>query len=140
MTDRKAKAKWEGPLRDGKGVIKFANYEGPYTYQSRFEEGKGINPEQLIAAAHAGCFTMAFNSALEKAGFLPEKVETEAFVTLGKIDGANRITQIHLVTEAKVPGIGDEEFLRLAKGAKLGCPISAALAAVPSITLDAKLV
>ncbi|MGB4595515.1 MAG: OsmC family peroxiredoxin, partial [Anaerolineaceae bacterium] len=137
MADRKAKAKWEGTLREGKGVIKFADYEGPYTYQSRFEEGKGINPEQLIAAAHAGCFTMAFNSALEKAGFLAEEVETEAFVTLGKIGDANRITKIHLVTEAKVSGISEEEFLQLAEGAKVGCPISAALAAVPSITLDA---
>jgi osmotically inducible protein OsmC len=139
MTERKAKAKWEGTLREGKGIIKFADYQGPYTYQSRFEEGKGINPEQLIAAAHSGCFTMALNSALEKAGFPADVVETEAFVTLGKIDGANRITEIHLVTVAKVAGIGEEEFARLAEAAKVGCPISAALAAVPSITLDAQL-
>jgi hypothetical protein len=80
MTERKAKAKWEGTLREGKGIIKFADYQGPYTYQSRFEEGKGINPEQLIAAAHSGCFTMALNSALEKAGFPADVVETEALM------------------------------------------------------------
>lgn len=139
MAERKAKANWEGTLKEGKGVMKFANFEGPFTYQSRFEEEKGTNPEQLIAAAHAGCYSMDLSSRLEKAGFPAEEVETVAYVTLGRIDGAARITKIHLVCEVKVPGISEEEFARIAEATKLGCPISAALAAVPSITLDAKL-
>ena len=139
MAERKAKAKWQGTIKEGQGVMKFADYEGPFTWMSRFEDGKGTNPEQLIAAAHAGCFSMALGSRLEKAGFPAEEVETEAFVTMGKIDGANRITRIDLVTRGKVKGISEEEFVRLAEDAKVNCPISAALAAVPSITLNARL-
>lgn len=139
MAERKAKAKWEGTLKAGKGVMKFANYEGPFTFQSRFEEGTGTNPESLIGAAHAGCFSMALSGSLEKAGFPAEEIETEAFVTLGNIDGAARITKIRLVCEAKVPGISAEEFARIAEATKSDCPVSAALAAVPSIVLEAKL-
>lgn len=140
MAERKAKAKWMGTLKQGKGEMQFADYNGPFTFLSRFEDGKGTNPEQLIAAAHAGCFSMALSAELEKAGFPAEKVETEAFVTLGKIGDAPRITKIHLVCEASVPGISAKEFASISEGAKVGCPISAALAAVPSITLDAKLI
>jgi osmotically inducible protein OsmC len=119
--------------------MKFANFEGPFTYQSRFEEAKGTNPEQLIAAAHAGCYSMALSAALEKAGYPAEEVKTESYVTLGMVDGAPRITKIRLECEAKVPGISAEEFGCIAEETKMGCPVSAALAAVPSITLEAKL-
>jgi len=139
MAERKAKAKWQGTIKEGRGEMKFADYEGPFTWMSRFEDGKGTNPEQLIGAAHAGCFSMALASRLEKAGFAAEEVETEAYVTLGKIEGASRITRIHLVTRGKVEGISEDAFRLLAEDAKLNCPISAALAAVPSITLEAKL-
>jgi lipoyl-dependent peroxiredoxin len=115
-------------------------YEGAFSFSSRFEEGVGTNPEELIAAAHAGCFSMALSSGLGKAGFTPTRIATVAQVTLGQIDGKSRITQIHLQTEASVPGISAADFQKIAEETKTGCPISAALAAVPSITLDAKLV
>lgn len=139
MAERYAKAKWAGDLKKGKGVMKFADYIGPYTWSSRFEEAEGTNPEELLGAAHAGCFSMALASGLGKAGFPPKQIETEAHVSQGRVDGEARIIAIHLVTEAKVPSISAEEFARVAEAAKIGCPLSVALAAVPSITLDAKL-
>ncbi len=140
MPARKAEAQWEGNLLEGKGKIKFGSYEAPYSFASRFEDGNGTNPEELIAAAHAGCFTMAFSSHLAKAGHTATKVHTTATVHIQKVGDGFEITKIDLVCEAQVPGIENAEFQDLAKGAKIGCPVSRALAAVSEITLDAKLV
>jgi osmotically inducible protein OsmC len=115
-------------------------YEGPYSFQSRFQEGDGTNPEELIAAAHAGCFSMAFSGGLGAAGHVPESVETEATVHLEKDDPGFTIARIELRTRAKVPGIDPEEFQRQAEAAKAGCPVSRALAGVDSIELEAELV
>ncbi len=141
MAVRKAEAVWHGDLRGGRGTMKFGGgaFEGQYSFSSRFEEGAGTNPEELIGAAHAGCFSMAFANELAKAGFTPDHVQTVANVYLGRTDAGFRITRIHLECEAQVPGIGDEQFQQIAEGAKKGCPVSQALAAT-EITLDAKLV
>lgn len=114
-------------------------YEGQYSFSSRFEEGQGTNPEELIAAAHAGCFSMALSGDLGRAGYDPKQVQTTAKVHLTKGDGGFRITRIHLETEAEVPGIDEDTFQEVAEGAKKGCPVSQALAAVDEITLDARL-
>lgn len=137
---QKAHASWEGVFKEGKGKMNFTGYEGPFTYKTRFEEEHGTNPEQLIGAALAGCFSMALSANLEKAGFANEKIETDAAVTLRQVDGHPRITKIDLTTKAKVPGISEEKFHEIASAVKESCPISAALAAVPEITLDASLV
>ena len=139
MAERHARSIWEGTLREGSGTMKFGAFEGPYSFSSRFDEGQGFNPEELIGAAHAGCYSMALSGALVKEGFNPERIETGARVTLGTVDGKARITNIHLETIAKVPGISEEKFLELAEATKTGCPVSAALAAT-NITLDAKLI
>lgn len=141
MNVRHAEAVWNGSLRDGKGTMKLGSgaYEGAYSYASRFEEAKGTNPEELIGAAHAGCFSMAFSADLGKAGFTPEMVHTRAEVTLDRVDGKSRITKIHLDMDAKVPGISPEKFKEIAEGAKQGCPVSAALSGV-QISLAARLV
>jgi osmotically inducible protein OsmC len=139
MAVRKAQADWKGGLKDGSGVMKFPGYTGPFTWSSRFEEAAGTNPESLLGAAHAGCYTMALSGDLGKAGFPPTSVSTEATVTLGRIDGKARILNIHLETEAVVPGINEEQFQQIAEGTRTGCPVSVALAAV-EITLSAKLV
>ena len=141
MAVRTADAVWEGTLKEGKGKMKFGGgaFEGNYSYSSRFESGPGTNPEELLGAAHAGCFSMALSSGLVKAGFTPTRIQTTARVTLGSIEGKTRITGIALETEASVPGIGEEQFQEIALATKEGCPVSAALAAVP-ITLVAKLV
>jgi osmotically inducible protein OsmC len=142
MPDRKASAVWQGTLKEGNGTMKMTSgaYEGPYSFASRFEEGKGTNPEELIAAAHAGCFSMALSGQLNNNGFTPDRIETTANVHMEKTDAGNTITRIDLVTQAKVPGIDDAKFQELAQNAKKGCPISRALGAVNEITLDAKLV
>jgi lipoyl-dependent peroxiredoxin len=142
MPDRKANAIWEGTLKEGKGTMKMASqsYEGPYTWHSRFEEAAGTNPEELIAAAHAGCFSMAFSGKLTDNGFPPTKIETTANVHMEKTDAGNTITRIDLMTQASVPNIDDAKFQELAQLAKKTCPISRALGAVNEITLDAKLV
>lgn len=114
-------------------------YEGEYSFSSRFEEGEGTNPEELIAAAHAGCFSMALAGELGRAGYNPRQVQTTAKVHLTKGDSGFRITRIHLETEAEVPGIDDDAFQKAAEGAKKGCPVSQALAAVDEITMDARL-
>jgi osmotically inducible protein OsmC len=114
-------------------------YEGPYSFQSRFEEGDGTNPEELIAAAHAGCFSMALSGELGKHGHEVESIETEATVHIDKVDGGFAIKRIELRTRASVPGIDDADFQQYAKAAKEGCPVSQALAAVESIELDAQL-
>jgi osmotically inducible protein OsmC len=115
------------------------SYEGPYSFQSRFEEGDGTNPEELIAAAHAGCFSMALSGELGRAGHDPESVETTATVHIEKADPGFKITRIELDTEARVPGIDDADFQKAAEAAKEGCPVSQALAAVGEISLHARL-
>ena len=141
MPARTANARWEGGLKDGKGNMRLGGgaFEGQYSFSSRFEEGVGTNPEELIAAAHAGCFSMAFSAGLEKAGFSPNSVETEAKVHLSPADGGGfRISRIDLVTNADVPGIEEGAFQQAAQAAKEGCPVSKALAAV-EITVNATL-
>jgi lipoyl-dependent peroxiredoxin len=139
MATRNAEATWEGSLREGHGVMKFGTFEGPFTWSSRFEEEKGSNPEELVGAALAGCFSMALSGDLGKAGFNPKHISTSATVYLERVEGKARITKIHLETKAELPGIDKAAFLKIAEGTKLGCPVSAALASV-EITLDAHLV
>lgn len=141
MPVRSANAVWEGGLKDGAGHLALGSgaFEGRYSFGSRFEEAGGTNPEELIGAAHAGCFSMALSAALGRAGFSPKRIATAAKVHLEKVGDAFRITRIDLITEAEIPGIDDAAFQEQAKGAKEGCPVSAALAGV-QISLDAKLV
>jgi lipoyl-dependent peroxiredoxin len=142
MPVRSANAEWKGDLQSGNGTMKLQSgaYEGPYSFSSRFEEGTGSNPEELIAAAHAGCFSMAFSGALTKAGFAPNSIRTKANVHLDKKEAGFTITRIRLETEADVPNIGEAQFQEIAEGAKKGCPISRALGAVETIEVDARLV
>ena len=136
-----ASAEWKGDLKSGTGTFTAGEtIRGEYSYKSRFEDGPGANPEQLIAAAHASCFSMALSNMLAKAGSTPDSVHTDATVTLGLVDGAATITKIALVSEAKVPGLDDTAFQEHAAAAKAGCPVSKALASVPEITLEAKLI
>ena len=123
---RTADAEWKGALRDGSGTMRFGSgaFEGQYSFSSRFEEGTGTNPEELIAAAHAGCFSMAFAGALGRAGHEPEQVHTSAAVHLEKTDAGFTITRVDLTTEASVPGIGEEEFQQIGAEAKANCPVS----------------
>ncbi|MCH7481053.1 MAG: OsmC family protein [Chloroflexi bacterium] len=141
MPVRTAKAVWKGSLGDGQGTMSFGSgaYEGAYSVPSRFEDGEGTNPEELIAAAHAGCFSMALSAALTKAGFPPEQINTSAEVHLDKLEEGWRITLIELRTEAKAPSVEEAKFMELAAGAKENCPVSQALSS-PKITLDAKLI
>ncbi len=141
MPVRKADAVWDGTLKEGSGKMRLPSsaFEGPYTWSSRFENGKGTNPEELLGAAHAGCFSMALSSNLGKAGFTPQHIHTQAQVTIENVEGKNRITRIQLETEAKVPGISDDQFQQIAEAAKQGCPVSVALSNVPT-TLVARLV
>lgn len=140
MPERNAQAVWQRGLKDGEGTVKLGSgaFEGPYSFKTRFEEAPGTNPEELIAAAHAGCFSMALSVGLEKAGHSPERVETSATVHLEREGEGFKITRIHLRTQARVPGINEMVFREQADKAKSGCPVSKALAAVP-IQLDAKL-
>lgn len=126
MPTRKSTAIWEGKLRDGNGTIKVgANvFEGKYSFASRFEEGDGTNPEELLAAAHAGCFSQAFSLELEKAGFDPQRIETTARVNLTKADNGFKISTVDLQTKANVPGIEPSKFHELAENAKDNCPVS----------------
>jgi len=139
MAVRKAQALWEGSLREGHGLMKFGSFEGPFSFTSRFEEGNGTNPEELIGAAHAGCFSMSLSAGLGRAGFTPQFIQTTAHVTLDKVDGKSRITQIHLECEADIPSIDAESFGKIAEESKSTCPVSAALSGV-QISLTAKLV
>lgn len=140
MPVRKAEAVWEGDLMKGKGRVALGSgaFRGNYSFGSRFEESKGTNPEELIGAAHAGCFSMAFSAILGKAGFHPKSVKTEAKVHIDKVGDGFTITKIDLITEGKVPNIDKETFLKHANEAKTGCPVSRALTGV-EITLDATL-
>lgn len=136
----KGSAQWKGDLRTGSGTFTAGDtISGEYSFKSRFEDGPGANPEQLIAAAHASCFSMALSNMLAQAGTPVESVRTDATVTLRQVDGAPAITKIELVTVGRVPGIDEATFQRHAAAAKAGCPVSKALASVPEITLEARL-
>ena len=139
MAVRKAEAVWEGGIK-GKGKMKLGSgaFEGAYSFASRFENGTGTNPEELVGAAHAGCFSMALSFMLEQAGFTPRRVQTSAKVHIDKAGEGFRITAIELETEADIPGIDEKKFMELADGAKKGCPVSQALSGT-EITLKAKL-
>jgi lipoyl-dependent peroxiredoxin len=133
-------AEWNGDLKSGAGTFVAGDgIRGEYSFKSRFEDGPGANPEQLIAAAHAACFSMALSGALGDAGTPAESVKTNATATLRFVDGAPTITSIALTAVGKIPGIDEATFQAAAKAAKEGCPVSRALGAVPEITLDASL-
>ena len=137
---RKGSAVWNGGLKDGKGAVSTASgvlSNTQYSFATRFENGAGTNPEELIAAAHAGCFSMALSAQLGNAGLKPEKIETEAAVTLEKLESGFAITAVHLTVNATVPGASQEQFATAANSAKAGCPVSKVLNA--KITMDAKL-
>lgn len=140
MPQRKGSAQWTGGLKEGRGSLALGSgaFEGSYSFGSRFEAGQGTNPEELIGAAHAACFSMALAGALGKAGFDPRRVATTATVDLDMTDGP-RIGRITLRTEAEVPGIDPDEFRKQAEGAKENCPVSKALTGV-DIQLEARLV
>jgi osmotically inducible protein OsmC len=138
---RKASAVWNGTLKEGKGTISTASgvlKNSPYSFHTRFEDGQGTNPEELIAAAHAGCYSMALGNVLSTAKLPPDSIETTAEVTLEKTEAGPTVTKIHLTTRAKVPGAGKEAFDAAANDAKVNCPISRLLKAA-EITLDAQL-
>jgi len=141
MAIRTAKAQWDGPLQEGKGNMSFGSgaWSGAYSFGSRFEEGTGTNPEELIGAAHAGCFSMAFAGRLGKAGFAPKRVSTTANVHLTKGEAGFSITTVELKTEAEVPNIDEAKFQEIAEDAKKNCPVSRALAGT-DIKVEAKLV
>jgi len=138
---RSADAQWEGSLQAGKGQMRLASgaFEGAYSFTSRFEDGAGTNPEELIAAAHAGCFSMALAASLGRAGHDPNSVRTTAKVHLEKTDEGFRIRRIDLTTQADVPGIDDAAFQEIADTAKRTCPVSVALGGVGEINLQATL-
>jgi osmotically inducible protein OsmC len=136
----KGSAEWKGDVPTGTGTFTAGDsIGGGYTYKSRFEDGPGSNPEQLIAAAHAACFSMALSGILGRAGSPPDSIHTDATVTLRPVDGSPTITKIALVTVGRVPGLDQAGFVEHATAAKAGCPVSRALAAVPEITLEASL-
>ena len=137
---RKGSAVWTGDLKEGDGIVSTASGvldQTRYGFKSRFEEGPGTNPEELIGAAHAGCFSMALSGALGKAGFTPDQISTTATVSLEQVDGGFEIKAIHLDVSAKVPGVDDAAFQKAAEGAKAGCPVSKLLKA--EISMSAKL-
>lgn len=137
---QKASAVWQGSLKEGAGTLSTGSgslVEKPYSFKTRFEGEQGTNPEELIGAAHAGCFSMAFSMILGMAGFTPEKIETTASITLEQKDGGFAITASHLDVTAAIPGIDDTTFQDLAAKAKAGCPVSKVLNA--TITMDARL-
>jgi len=136
----KGNAEWKGDLRSGSGTFTAGDtISGDYSFKSRFEDGPGANPEQLIAAAHASCFSMALSNGLAEAGTPVDSVKTDATVTLGIVDGAPTITSIALTTVGSVPGIDNDAFVAAAEDAKQNCPVSKALSGVPEITLEASL-
>jgi osmotically inducible protein OsmC len=141
MAARSGSAIWTGNLRDGEGEVTVGDgvFTGHYSAASRFEDGEGTNPEELIAAAHAACFSMALSNILAEAGHDPQSVKTTARVQLRFIDGAPTIDRIDLDTEANVPGLDEDTFVGHAEEAKAGCPVSRALAGVNEITMNARL-
>jgi len=137
---RKASAVWRGGLKDGKGTISSESgvlKETQYSFSTRFENGIGTNPEELIAAAHAGCFSMAFSAELGKAGITPESIHTTATITMDKTDAGWTVTESHLDVAAKIPGVDPAKFTAAANAAKAGCPISRLLKA--NVTMNARL-
>jgi osmotically inducible protein OsmC len=140
MPTRSSSAQWSGNLARGNGTMSLGSgaFEGPYSFASRFEDGEGTNPEELIAAAHAGCFSMALANVLSQAGHEPESVQTTAEVHLDKDNGGFSITRSELTTEVKVEGLDDDEFQQHADEAKRTCPVSRALGAI-EVGLEAKL-
>lgn len=140
MAVRQSEAEWKGALRDGSGRMKLGSgaFEGAYSFPSRFEDGTGTNPEELLGAAHAGCFSMALSAGLSKAGITPTRISTTARVHLEQKDGGFAITRVELQTQAEVPGIDDATFQQHAEDAKKNCPVSKALAGT-EITLTAAL-
>ncbi len=136
MPTRTGEARWEGTLQQGKGSLRLPSqgYEGPFTYASRFEEEEGTNPEELLGAALAGCFSQFLAGLLSDAGYEPDAIATTAKVTIDEVDGAPSITRIELTTEADVPQLGDDEFQDKLEQAKDQCPVSKALAGVEEIT------
>ncbi len=137
---RKASAVWKGGLKDGKGSVSGpsgALKDTPYSFSTRFENEPGTNPEELIAAAHAGCFSMALSAQLGNAGITPESIHTTATLSMEKLEAGWTITTIHLDVQAKVPGGDQDKFLQAANNAKLGCPVSRVLNA--KVTMDAKM-
>jgi lipoyl-dependent peroxiredoxin len=142
MSVHGASAEWKGSLKEGAGKMRAGSgaFEEPYTFVSRFETGPGTNPEELIGAAHAGCFSMALSAALDRAGHTPTAIRTNAKVHLGSSEAGPTITQIDLDVEGQVPGIDQATFQQFAEGARTGCVVSRALAGVKTITLNAKLV
>lgn len=138
MITSSANAIWEGTITDGSGSMEMANYQGAFSVPSRFGDGEGTSPEELLAAAHAGCFSMQFSALLTRAGHAPNKIETKADVTIVKGDDGWGITTVHLASSADVPGIGAEEFAELAASAKATCPVSKLFAGA-EITLEASL-
>jgi osmotically inducible protein OsmC len=141
MATRNGSAEWRGDLRGGSGTLKVGEgvFEGAYSFSSRFEEGEGTNPEELIAAAHASCLAMALSNDLASHGHAPESVRVTARVHLRNVEGAPTIAQIELDVEGKVDGIDEEHFRHHAEQAKAGCPVSRALGGVPDISLTARL-
>ncbi len=133
MPVRKSTAQWEGDLQKGHGKIKLGGgaFEGQYSFGSRFENGSGTNPEELIAAAHAGCFSMALSHMLSQAGFTPTSVQTSASVKLEKVGEGFKVTHIELVTDARVPNIDEKSFQQHAENARKNCPISQLLTGAP---------
>lgn len=140
MPTRRAHARWEGSLKEGQGHVDFGNgaFKGAYSFASRFEEEAGTNPEDLLGAAHAGCFAMALSLVLGRAGFTPDYVDATAHVTVMPENGGFRITKSHLVCEAKVHGMDQAAFAQHAEIARANCPVSRALARI-EITLEARL-
>ena len=142
MPLRKAQAAWHGTFRDGEGKMRLGSgaFEGAYSYRTRMEEDPGTNPEELLGAAHAGCFSMSLARRLSAAGYSPERIHTEARVRFGRAGEGYAISRIELRTEAEVPGVDEELFLQKAEDAKRDCAVSKALAGVEEISLEAKLV
>ena len=141
MTARNGSAEWHGSVETGSGTITVGNgvFEGAYSYESRFGEAAGTNPEQVLAAAHSGCFTMALANGLSAAGHQPESLRTKARVHLCNVDGAITLARVDLETVGDVPGIDERQFQSYAEAAKTDCPVSRALAGIPQIILTARL-
>jgi len=139
MSIRTSTAVWTGTLKEGKGTMKYGDVEGPYTFASRFETGPGTNPEELVGAAHAGCYSMFLSALISGKGITPESIKASADVKLERDDIGPKITSITLTVEAKVPGLSEADFAELTQAAKQKCPISR-LYAGTEIILNAKLV
>jgi lipoyl-dependent peroxiredoxin len=141
MTVRKVKSVWHGNLKEGNGMMNITGYSGPFTFASRFENGKGTNPEELVGAAQAGCYSMFLSALISGENLTPESIETEASVTLGQLDGGPAITNIKLDSVVKCKGLSQEKFTELSQAAKEKCPISRLYAGgSATIELNAKLV